>query len=266
MKRFIILLSCLGGLFASSAKPITIIKAPITRYNAQARLKITSPQVLKKNSPVLILVSNFPIGVDSESRVLDDNGVNKSKAGSRVLLMFSNGMRVYVTKDDVNLLLTQRNYFNKRFRVKIPQNIYSSIEEENFLIYSMLVNCYGESIKDDNAFYTDVYCYNHEKQGIRVLEKELKSPFIVYNEPTGTITGSGVLLDFFVRNVIISSTEHKVDVYIDGNKIDTLKTWQPYVIHNLPKGKHDIRIELVDSSGKIVKNPVSVNSSTIYIK
>ena len=116
------------------------------------------------------------------------------------------------------------------------------------------------------AFYTDVYCYGTEKKGIRKLKKDLKSPFIVYNEPHGKVQGSSALLDFYVRNAIVSKNEYKIDVYINGKKESRLISWQPYVIQNLPKGKHDIRLELIDPEGNIVKNSVSVSSSTIYVK
>ena len=248
------------------AKPVSIVKVPNSKYNASARLKITSPPVLKKNSPILVLVSNFPIGVDSKSQAYQDLGVPMNKAGSRVLLAFSNGKRIYVSKNDVNLLTEQRSYFNKRFRVKVTDNVYNSIRDSNFIISSMLVNSYGESIKNDNAFYSDVYAYNQEKQGMRGIKEAIKKPYLVYNEPFGTVSSSGILLDFFVKNAIISPSEHKVDVYIDNKKIMTLNRWQPYVIENLSKGKHEVRIELVDASGKLVPNKITKNSSTIYVK
>lgn len=266
MKKWLILSLITGCAFAKTVDPITVLRVPEAKYNAHARLKITSPKVLKKDTPVLVLVSNFPIGVDVDSQTLDSKGVTKSKHGSRVLLLFSNGRRIYVTKEDVNLLLTQRSYFNKRFRIKIPTDLYQSIEGDNFIMYSLLVNAYGESIKKQDAFYTDVYCYKHERGGMRATQKQLEAPFIVYNEPFGQVSGSGILLDFYVRNCIISPTEYKVDVYVDNHKVARVSNWNPYVIENLKKGKHDIRLELIDPTGKIVKNPVSVNESTIYYK
>lgn len=263
---FLFIFSLIPLIASFDTTPITLIKVPASKYNANARLKITSPKVLKRRTPILVLVSSFPIGVDVKSHVLRDLGVPINKAGSRVLLIFSNGKRVYVTKDDVNLLITQRSYFNKRFRVTVPRYIYNDIEGSNFLIYSMLVNCYGESIKNDNTFYTDVYSYDHEKQGNRSVKKQLKEPFIVYNEPYGKVDKGSILLDFFVKNAIISPDEYKIDFYVDDVKIARIYKWDPYVIKNLSKGKHNIRLELINPSGGIVKNPISVNSSTIYVK
>ena len=164
MKRLLIFFCFWNVLFSTQSDAIAIVRVPESKYNSHAKLKITSPQILKKNSPILILVSNFPIGVDFTSQEFEDKGVEKNKAGSRVLMMFSNGKRVYVTKDDVNLLLTQRSYFNKRFRVKIPQDIYNDIEETNFMIYSMLVNCYGEAIKNQNGLlYRCILLWDRKK-------------------------------------------------------------------------------------------------------
>jgi hypothetical protein len=266
MKKLFILICSCSLIYSSKLSPIMVLSVVQTKYNAHAKLKITSPQVLKRDSPILVLVSNFPIGVDLTSQELDDKGVKKNKDGSRVLMMFSNGKRLYVTKDDVNMLLTQRSYFNKRFRVKVPTFIYKDIEEHNFLIYSMLVNCYGECIKNENASFTDVYCYGKEKKGMRMVKKDLKKPFLIYNEPYGKKDSSNVLLDFYVRNAIISPDEYKVDVFVDDKKVARLLKWQPYALQNLPKGKHDVRIELVDHDSKVVKNPISVNSATIYVK
>ena len=266
MKKFLLIIGSLYSFCFAASKDIVLVKCPTSKYNASARLKITSPRVLKRNTPVLVQVSNFPIGVNMDSQCLEDNGVKDNKAGSRVLLAFSNGMRVYVSKDNVSPLLSDREYFNKRFRINIPTEIYSHIEDNNFMMYAMLVNSYGETIKNQNAFYTDVYCFGREKEGIRELKKNLKSPFIIYNEPHGTVSGRGVLLDFYVKNAVISPSEYKVDLYVDGNKILRLSRWQPYVIQNLSKGKHNIRLELIDPKGKVIKNTVSVNTSTIYVK
>jgi len=266
MKKFLLIISSLYSLVFAAGDDIVVVKCPNSKYNASARLKITSPQVLKRSNPVLVQVSNFPVGVNMESQCLEDNGVKNNKAGSRVLLAFSNGMRVYVTKDNVSPLLSDREYFNKRFRIKIPPEIYNNIEENNFMMYAMLVNSYGETIKNQNAIYTDVYCFGKEKEGIRELKKNLKSPFIIYNEPYGRVEGRGILLDFYVRNAVVSPSEYKVDLYVDGRKLLRITRWQPYVIQNLSKGKHNIRLELIDPDGKVVKNPVSVNSSTIYVK
>jgi hypothetical protein len=257
---------CLSMSLCAAAKPLTVVKVPEAKYNASAKLKITSPAVLKNKSPILVLVSNFPIGVDLKSQGLDDLNVPLSPSGSRVLLVFSNGKRLYVSKDNVNLLLTQRSYFNKRFRVSVSDSIYNSIRDTNFVLSSMLVNCYGETIKNENAFYSDVYCYTQEHKGIRDLKSAMKKPYLVYNEPYGTVKNGGILLDFYVKNAILSPNEHNVDLYIDDHKIARLRRWSPYVIQNLPSGKHTIRLELIDPSGSIIKNVVTKNSTTIYVK
>ena len=254
------------SLLVGETPAITAVKVESAKYNSSAKLKITSSNVLKKESPILLLVSNFPIGVDVNSPQLKDLGVPMSPSGSRVLILFSNGKRIYVTKDDVNLLITERAYFNKRFRVTIPSDIYNEVSGTNFQMYSMLINSYGETIKNDNAFYTDVYCYQNEKKGIEQHKVDLKKPFIVYNEPFGQKVNGNILLDFIVRNAILSPNEYKVDLYIDGVKIQRLYTQTPYVLQNLPKGKHECRLELVDPSGAVVKNNISVNSATIYVK
>jgi len=254
------------GFVKAQASSITVIRLENSKYNSNARLKITSPQILKKESPILLLVSNFPIGVDVNSPQFKELGLSVNPSGSRVLVLFSNGKRIYVTKDDVNLLLTERAYFDKRFRITIPKDIYNEISETNFEMYSMLVTSYGETIKSDTAFYTDVYSYQQEKKGIQEHKGDLKRPFIVYNEPFGQKISGNILLDFIVRNAIISPNEYKVDVYIDGVKIQRLYSQTPHVLQNIPKGKHECRLELIDGEGKIVKNSVSINSATIYVK
>lgn len=258
----------LFGSFTSSSEstPPSVVRIERGKYNAEAKLKIISPPLLKKDSPILVLVSNFPIGVDIKGQQLNDEGVKESNYGSRVLLMFSNGRRLYVTKDDVNLLFSQRSYFNKRFRVKVPESIYKDIEQSSFAIYSMLVNSYGETIKNENAFYTDVYSYSKDNKEMKEMKENLKKPFLVYNEPFGVIEGGNVLLDFYIRNTELSKTGYTVDLYVDDHKIANITKWTPNVIKNLKKGVHKITLELIDPSGKVVNNPASVNSATIHIK
>ena len=52
---------------------------------------------------------------------------------------------------------------------------------------------------------------------------------------------------------------------VDGKVHRTLTSWQPYYIYGLQKGKHTIRLELVDASGKVVAGPFNDVQRTIQV-
>jgi hypothetical protein len=72
-------------------------------------------------------------------------------------------------------------------------------------------------------------------------------------------------LDFLISNCELTPDGYKVRLTIDGNVHRTLTSWQPYYIYGLSKGKHTIRLELLNKEEKV---PGSFNdvTRTIYVQ
>jgi hypothetical protein len=56
-----------------------------------------------------------------------------------------------------------------------------------------------------------------------------------------------------------------VRLTIDGKVNRSLTSWQPYYIYGLKKGRHKIRLELLDSKDKLVPGLYNAPEQTITI-
>jgi hypothetical protein len=61
-----------------------------------------------------------------------------------------------------------------------------------------------------------------------------------------------VLLDFYITNCQLSKDGYKVRLTIDGSDQRILTNWVPYYLYGLSKGKHRIKLELLDEKNKVV--------------
>jgi hypothetical protein len=66
------------------------------------------------------------------------------------------------------------------------------------------------------------------------------------------VEGRPILLDFYVSNTELSPDGYRVRLTVDGKVNRTLSFWQPYYIYGLKKGKHTVRLELLDPTGQLV--------------
>ena len=109
-------------------------------------------------------------------------------------------------------------------------------------------------MKRQSSFAAAIFYYQHQKQG-DTLNVDLQKPYLTYNEPQGKYPYSQsnpILLDFLISNCDLSSDGYKVALMIDGQNIQALTDYTPYYIYNLNRGKHKIRLELLDENDKIV--------------
>ena len=92
---------------------------------------------------------------------------------------------------------------------------------------------------------------------------DLSGPYLTYNEPSGFLNikdKEPVLLDFYLTNAFLSEDGYFVRLTIDNKIKRKLSKWSPYYIYGLGKGKHTIRLELMDKN--IEKVPGLFNDTT----
>ena len=109
-----------------------------------------------------------------------------------------------------------------------------------------LANGLGESIKDNSAFAVLQFFVKNKKADML----NFNVPLLLYNEPVGVFRGSKkdrVLLDFIVKNVVLSNDGYKVVYSIDGVK-RILISASPLYLTGLNKGPHKIVLELIDKN------------------
>ena len=89
-----------------------------------------------------------------------------------------------------------------------------------------------------------------------------------YSRPKGTYKGTDtekLLLDFYLVNTEISSNGNKVRATIQDTEF-IIDEWTPYYIKGLPKGKINIKLELIDSSGNLIKTPFNPSIRNVILE
>jgi hypothetical protein len=126
---------------------------------------------------------------------------------------------------------------------------------------------YGESIKRYNNFDASIVYVGAKRN---TLQQDLSKPYLTYNEPQGEYklksTQDPILLDFFISNCTLTREGYKVLLTIDGEVMGKLYQWVPYLIFGLTKGKHTVRLELLDPQDAVVPGLFNVNERTINVK
>ncbi|WP_017260093.1 hypothetical protein [Pedobacter arcticus] len=131
-----------------------------------------------------------------------------------------------------------------------PENTVTlPVNSEHYLL-SFLSRSYHLSVKSADA--SVLVHFKIDKDGKYVEMESVKEPMLFYSRPKGEYAGKdtqNVLLDFYVKNATLAPDAYKVKVNV-GDTTFTVDKWQPYFIKNAPMGDLNLKITLLDASGK----------------
>jgi hypothetical protein len=139
------------------------------------------------------------------------------------------------------------------YAAKYVNSFEYDVPDGEHYILAFLSRSYHESLKSREAAIA-VKAVVENKSFKEV--KTIASPMLFYSRPKGTYEGDDtkkVMLDYYLIN---PAPTYQVRATING--IDhVLDTWQPYVVEGLPAGENEIKLTLIDTSGKKINAPLN---------
>ncbi len=148
---------------------------------------------------------------------------------------------------------------NGPYSAHYDQNFSKNVEEGD-VILAFLSRSYHESVKNNQAY---VLTQVGEKNNI-----DLSNEFLFYSRPKGKYTGDDtkkLLLDFYLVNTNISPDGNKVRATINETEF-IIDEWAPYYIEGLPLGEVSIKLELIDSTGNLIKTPFNPSNRKVVLE
>src|SRR3989344_4006522 len=240
----------IGSLFAEGKETIQVLPVPRTPESKTVLLAIAFPEsqeVVPKN-PVWVQfrLDGYPLGAGSQFDRADE--VVVSSMGQTVHVIVDNQPYFPVEQPAIDPFNEEGSYYDTSYKFRLLD----SLSEGLHTIRMFPARSFGESLKGENTFYA-VSFYVGEVKDRPVLD--LHTPYLTYNEPGDQIPlseGRPILLDFYLRHCELTPDGYKVRLTIDRKIKRNLTSWQPYYIYGLRKGRHTIRLELIDAKGKKV--------------
>ncbi len=217
---------------------------------------------LKTSTPIGIQVKleGWPLGTDSEFP--RKKQIYNNPDGQTLHVIIDNYPYFELNEAFITAVDDSEEYYDQTLEFDIPFDL----DEGQHLIRIFPARSFCESIKDE-GFATRIFYYlDADKNSNRY---DITQPYLTYNEPQGNYKYSPktpILLDFIISNVMLSRDGYKVRLTIDKKDKRTLTSQNPYFIYGLQPGKHEIRLELLDSENVLVPGPLNTVSRTITIE
>ncbi|GAB4190299.1 MAG: hypothetical protein Tsb0015_11430 [Simkaniaceae bacterium] len=245
----------LTAAFAQQENELYIAPVQPTPEPTEVNLRIVFPRnnELFVNQPInaQLKLEGYPIGTMSQ--------FNRAKE----LYNDPQGQNIHVIIDDrpyneVTISLEDsfdenRIFNDKIFSFTIPFQNMPNLSRGMHVMRVFPARSFEESLKGPGAFDAVVFYVGQRHPRLNI---DLSKPFLTYNQPQGIYSkgdANPILLDFIVKNCRLSADGYKVKLTIDGKEISKLIYPIPYYIYNLSKGKHAIRLDLLDEKNEVVK-------------
>ena len=148
---------------------------------------------------------------------------------------------------------------NGPYSAHYTNNFKKKLDKDNNVILAFLSRSYHESVKNPNAFILTQIGEN---------KIDLNKEFLFYSRPKGIYKGKDtekLLLDFYLINTTISPNGNKVKATINDAEF-IITEWAPYYLEGLPKGEVKIKLELINSDGKLVDSPFNPTVRTVILE
>ena len=148
---------------------------------------------------------------------------------------------------------------NGPYSAHYTNNFKKKLNSDNNVILAFLSRSYHESVKNPNAFILTQ---------IGESKIDLDNEFLFYSRPKGTYKGKDtekLLLDFYLINTTISPNGNKVKATINDTEF-IITEWSPYYLEGLKKGEVKIKLELINSEGKLIDSPFNPSIRTVNLE
>lgn len=158
----------------------------------------------------------------------------------------------------------EKEFYDKLLSFAIPFNLKAG----QHVIRAFPARSYGESLKGVGCYNAEIF-YFQDRKKTNSLNIDLSKPYLTYNEPQGRYPiheSDPILLDFYLSNCDLSPEGYKVRLTINGDGTQILTQWTPYYIYGFSKGKHRIKLELLDKNNHLVPGYFNVTEREIIIE
>lgn len=246
-----------------SGEQVRVMPVSRTPESNTVSLSISIPreEQLFARSPVWVQFRMDGYALGAGSQFDRSQEIANSKMGQTVHVVIDDYPYFPVDEPAINPFSDSTYFYDTSYKFEIP----FKLKEGAHTIRMFPARSYGESLKGDRTFFA-TYFYLGEKEGNP--ERILSQPYLTYNEPSERmklVENQPVLLDFYISNCELTPDGYKVQLTVDGETKRTLASWQPYYIYGLKRGKHTIRLQLLDGRGKQVSGPFGDAQRTIHI-
>ena len=235
-KNLFLILLVLSYVSCDNSKKITLSKLEGSPPYLNAKINTASITLVDENEYTFSFnISDYELGAQTINTV--ENQIANSGKGQHIHFIVNNGpySAHYI------------NNFNKK------------LDNNDNVILAFLSRSYHESVKNPNAFVLTQLGEN---------KIDLNDEFLFYSRPKGTYKGKDtekLLLDFYLINTSISEEGNKVKATINDTEF-IITEWVPYYLQGLPKGEVKIKLELINSEGKLVDSPFNPSVRTVILE
>src|SRR3989344_1839219 len=235
---------------------------PSTPESSTIILKSAIPeegQVVSNPVGIQFRIDGFALGAPSPFERAGE--LVNSDMGQTIHVILDNRSYIPINKPAIDPLDESGFYYDMSYKFDLPYRLGSGMHT----LRMFPARSYGESLKGENTFVALSFYVNAEESNRKM---DLSQPYITYNEPSPLmplLEGKPVLLDFYVTNTELSQDGYKVRLTVDGTFHRLLTAWQPFYIYGLKKGRHTVRLELLDAQDKRVPGEFNDVSDTITV-
>lgn len=214
-------------------------------------------------NPVWIQARVDGFALEADSQFDRASEIVNSKLGQTIHVVIDDKPYFPINGPSVDPFNEQGWYYDQFYKFTVPFKLANGLHT----IRMFLARSYGESLKGQNMFFAGYFFIGDDCDASEA--SILTKPYLTYNEPSNKgclLEGKPILLDFYVTNTELSPDGYKVKMVLDGEIERIFTSWQPYYIYGLKRGKHSIRLQLIDRKGQVVAGSFNdvQESFTVY--
>lgn len=244
---------------------IQVLPVPRTPESNSISLKIVSPKekAVINGTPMWIQfrIEGYSLGSDSSQFPRADEIV-VSDMGQTVHAVLDNEPAFSINEPALNPFNEEGYFRYASYKFEVPFDL----EDGMHTIRVFPVRSFGESLKGENTLHAIVFYIGEKTPSYGI---DLSQPYLTYNEPSERVMlteNKPILLDFLVTNCELSPDGYTVRLTIDEKLKRSLSSWQPYYIFGLSRGKHTVRLELIDPNGELADGSFNDIERTILVQ